>query len=468
MTAPHSPALVVLVGASGSGKSSWAAARFARGEIVASDELRAVVGTGPGDLDATEEAFALLEQIVAARVRRGLTSVIDTLGTDPARRRAWLASARAAGLRAVAVLFDTPPDECRRRNRQRDRPVPAPALRAQLRRVADTAAALDSEGWDEIVRVAPADPPAEAAPGSAAPAAADPRSLRFVLQLSRFPWDPDPAGWLVAVATAAAECGFAGLALMDHLIQIPQVGRAWEPIPEPWVTLGLLAGLPTTLRLGTLVSPLSLHSPGRLAKAAASLDVLTGGRAFCGVGAGWWEREHLGFGLAFPPAAQRVRDLERGVAVMRALWAPGTKPGAGLPETTSYPRPVGPLPVIVGARGPRMLALAARLGDACNVPSDPDAVGRAVAAMAGKQVSVLDVPVVGRDRDHAAQLVERLRGRSPAAAYARAHAAGPVAEHVDRYRGLAERGVDTVFVALPDLAGPDEVARFAPVIAAFG
>jgi alkanesulfonate monooxygenase SsuD/methylene tetrahydromethanopterin reductase-like flavin-dependent oxidoreductase (luciferase family)/predicted kinase len=463
----HSAALVVLVGVSGSGKSTWAAARFARAEIVSSDELRAIVGTGPADLDATDDAFAVLEQIVAARIGRGLTTVVDTLGTDPARRQAWLAAARAARLRAVAVVLDTPADECRRRNRHRDRPVPAPALRGQLRRVADTVTALDAEGWDEVVRVEPGAAPAEPTPEPAPPPAADGRELRFVLQVSRFPWEPDPAGWLLAVAGAAAECGFDGLALMDHLIQIPQVGRAWEPIPEPWVTLGLLAGLATTLRLGPLVSPLSLHHPGRLAKAAATLDVLTGGRAFCGVGAGWWEREHLGFGLPFPPAAQRVRDLERGLGLMRALWAPGTKPAADLPESTSYPRPVGPLPVIVGARGPRMLALAARLGDACNVPSDPESVARAVAAMAGKPVTVLDVPVVGRDREHAAQLVERLRGRTPALTYARAHSAGTIGEHVSRYRTLAERGVRTVFVALPDLAGPDDVARFAPVVAAF-
>ena len=86
--------------------------------------------------------------------------------------------------------------------------------------------------------------------------------LRFMLQVSRFPWDDEgPARWLTTIAMAAASTGFDGLALMDHLIQIPQVGRAWEPIPEPWVTLGLLAGLPTSLQLGTLVSPLSMHRP---------------------------------------------------------------------------------------------------------------------------------------------------------------------------------------------------------------
>ena len=174
---------------------------------------------------------------------------------------------------------------------------------------------------------------------------------------------------------------------MDHLIQIPQVGREWEDLPEPFVTLGLLAGAAPGLQLGTLVSPLSLRSPGVLAKAVATLDVLSGGRAFCGVGAGWWGREHAAYGLPFPSAAERLRLLETGIVTMRALWAPGTggyDDGlVSLPETTCYPRPVGPVPVVVGGRGPRLLAVAARHGDACNVPSDPAVVAAATADAAG-------------------------------------------------------------------------------------
>src|SRR5271169_5290580 len=114
------PALVVLVGPSGSGKSAWAAARYRPQEVVSSDQLRAVVGSGEHDLDASADAFTLLDQIVAARVRRGLTTVIDTLGLDPARRLGYLGLARSNGMPAVAVLFDTDPAECRRRNRARD------------------------------------------------------------------------------------------------------------------------------------------------------------------------------------------------------------------------------------------------------------------------------------------------------------------------------------------------------------
>src|SRR5262245_16186363 len=145
------PALVVLVGASGSGKSTWAEKRYRSDEIVSSDDLRAVVGSGRHDLDASTEAFALLDQIVSGRLRRGLTAVIDTLGLDDVRRRAQLEQARTAGLPAVLVLVDAPADLCRRRNATRDRPVPARVLTEQLRSVRRAADEAVEEGWDEVV-----------------------------------------------------------------------------------------------------------------------------------------------------------------------------------------------------------------------------------------------------------------------------------------------------------------------------
>ncbi len=480
------PALVVLIGASGSGKSTWAAQHYLPREIVSSDQLRAVVGSGEHDLDASQDAFSLLDQIVAARTRRRLTTVVDTLGLSADRRLGYLALARLAGLPAVAVVCDTDPAVCRERNRSRQRSVPAAVLDEQLHRVREATGRLGGEGWDAVVRAAPgqAIEPAHS-PGSRGGAVLQrdrPAGLEFVLQVSRFGWGDDPAGWLASVALAAAEAGFAGIALMDHLIQIPQVGRAFEPIPEPWVTLGLLAGLDTSLRLGTLVSPVTFRAPGVLAKTAATLDALSGGRAFCGLGAGWWDREHAAFGLPFPRPATRLRLLEIEIEMLRALWRPGTKPyhspRVSLPETTCYPRPAGRLPVIVGGSGDRMLGIAARLADGCNLPSDLDtldgrlAVLRAHCVRAGRDpaevaVTVLDVPVVGRDREHTATLIEALRGRTSAAAFARRHHAGVAADHVGRYRLLAERGVRTVFVSLPDLAGPDDLVRIAPIVASF-
>ena len=307
--------------------------------------------------------------------------------------------------------------------------------------------------------------------------------LAFVLQISRFPWADDPPGWLAAVAAAAAGAGLDGIALLDHLIQIPQAGRAWEPMPEPWVTLGMLAGLAPGLRLGTLVTPVTFRAPGILAKTVATLDVLSGGRAFCGIGAGWWDREHAAFGLPFPPAPARLDQLETAIETLRALWQPGTKPYRGervsLPETTCYPRPVSAVPIIVGGSGERRtLRIAARMGDGCNLPSDLATLDHKLAVLrdhcrqvgrdpADVLITVLDVPVIGNDRDHAAGIVEKLRGRTPAAAFARRHHSGTAPDHIGRYRLLAERGVSTVFVSLPDLAGPEDVLRLAPVIAAF-
>ena len=379
------PAVVVLVGAAGSGKSTWAAEHYRRVEIVSSDDLRAVVGSGPADLDASTDAFDLLERIVAARLGRGLTTVIDTLGLDADRRLAWLAAARAAGLPAVAVLLDTPGEECRRRNAVRDRPVPAAVLAEQIRRVAAVRDALPAEGWDAVEVVSGArglvpnrnDPAREPAVGDQTVSPFGSQELQVVLQVSRFPWGEEPGAWLRDVALAADEAGFAGIALMDHLIQIPQVDTAWQPIPEPWVALGLLAGLDTDLTLGTLCTPVTFRPAGVTAKAAATLDTLSGGRAFLGVGAGWWDREHAAYGIPFPPAGERLDLLETTIETCRALWAPGTKAYDGdrvsLPETTAYPRPAHDIPVIVGGGGERRtLAIAARLGDACNLPSDPE------------------------------------------------------------------------------------------------
>lgn len=472
------PALVVLVGPSGSGKSTWAAQHFRAAEIVSSDALRGIAGSGPHDLDASEDAFSLLDQIVAARLRRRLPTVVDTLGTDTARRRRWSEAARAEGVPVVAVVFDTPAGTCRRRNAARDRPVPAAVLSAQLRAHRAHRDALPAD-FDHVMRVGvdaaePPVPPAEPAP---LPARSGERrnsqGLRVFLQLSRFPWGVDPAGWLREVALAADAAGLTGLALMDHLIQIPQVDRAWAPIPEPWVSLGLLAALDTDLQLGTLCTPVTFRPAGVTAKAAATLDALSAGRAFLGIGAGWWEREHAGYGLPFPPARERVDGLEHAVDVVRALWAPGTKAhqpsnpgGVSLPETTCYPRPAHEIEVIVGGTGPRVLRVAAEAG-AANVPSGHGRLDEMMATLRRYRddvtVTVLDLPTIGLDRDDTWARVERLRGRAAAAAYASRTHAGTPADQRTRWGALADRGVDAVFVALADLESAEDLERLAPL-----
>jgi alkanesulfonate monooxygenase SsuD/methylene tetrahydromethanopterin reductase-like flavin-dependent oxidoreductase (luciferase family)/predicted kinase len=477
------PAIVVLAGAAGSGKSTWASEQFRTSEVVSSDALRAAVGSGPADLEATADAFALLDQIVAARSKRSLTTVIDTLGLDIERRADYRRLAREAGLPAVLVIMNTHAALCRARNRERDRPVPARVLADQLRKINTLLETAQDENWDQILiieqdRATGTQVDQQPTPDHAY--SSDP-GPRVVLQVSRFPWGEDPSGWLRDVALAADAIGFSGMALMDHLIQIPQVDRAWEPIPEPWLTLGLLAGLDTNLRLGTLVSPVTFREPGIIAKTVATLDALSNGRAFCGLGAGWWLREHQAYGLDFPSDRQRLDQLQVCIETLRALWAPGTKAYHGryvhLPETTCYPRPVGDVPIIVGGSGERRtLRIVAEQADGCNLPSDQvvlqakidilrrhcTAVGRDPASV---EITVLDLPVIGTNREDVAVRVERLRGRTPAAVYATRHHAAPAVDHARRYLALADLGVKTIFVALPDLASAADLARCAPLLA---
>jgi alkanesulfonate monooxygenase SsuD/methylene tetrahydromethanopterin reductase-like flavin-dependent oxidoreductase (luciferase family)/predicted kinase len=478
------PALIVLIGPSGAGKTSWARTHFASNEVVSADALRATVGSGEADLDASVDAFAVLDTVVAARLRRGLTTVIDTLGLDGDRRRAAVDLGRRAGLPCVAVVFTTALEVCRTRNRARDRPVPAPALRSQHRRTAELD--LVGDGFDRILRVDTAGEPVRTGVAAAGPAPPPRPGLRFGLQVSAFGWGADPRGWLRDVAVAAERAGFAALSVMDHLLQIPQVGRAWDPIPEAYVTLGYLAGVTERIELGPLVTPVTFRSAALLAKMLATLDAVAPGRVFCGLGAGWFPREHAAYGLpgsAFgaidlPSPRARLDALEETIGVLRAFWGPGTKPFAGFAETTCYPRP-GHIPILVGGGGERRtLWIAATLADGCNLPSTADldhklAVFRSHAVAAGRpldelRITVLDVPIVGADPDAVARLVERHRGRSKATVYAAAHHAGTPDAHITRYARLAEAGVDTVFVSLPHLTGPAEVEEFAAVIDVVG
>src|SRR4029077_11074089 len=154
------PCLVVLVGPSGAGKSSWAQRHFAPEQIVSSDHLRAVVGEGEQDLAASTDAFALLDTIVAQRLRRRLTTVVDTLGLEPERRATWIALAHRHDVAPVAVAFATPAAECRARNRARGKIVPDRVLTRQVRDLATQRDALAAE-FDivlepAVVRTAPA------------------------------------------------------------------------------------------------------------------------------------------------------------------------------------------------------------------------------------------------------------------------------------------------------------------------
>jgi F420-dependent oxidoreductase-like protein len=464
------PCLVVLVGATGAGKSAWAQAWFDASQVVSSDRLRAVVGAGERDQRASRDAFELLDLIVGKRLRRGLTTVIDTTGLEPKRRAAWRALAEQAGVPAHAVVLETPEKVVRERNRARGTPVPAKVVAAQLREAASVGEALPGEGFAGVHAAAPVElvPPAFlGAPDAAARQEADPLPLEFGLQVSRFGWGAATAQALAEVGRAAEEAGFASLWLMDHFLQIPQVGREWEDMLESYTTLGYLAGVTERIRLGTLVTGVTYRNLAHLAKLVATLDVVSGGRALCGLGAGWFEREHRLYDWAFPPLAQRYALLEDALELLPLMWGPGSPRFEGrttvVPEATCYPRPLQErIPLLVGGSGERRtLRLVARHADACNLFGD--------AATVRHKLEVLRAHCEAEGRDPAAIRVTHLAAaRVVAAGEPReGQGAASVDEHVGRYRELAEAGVQTAIVGLSDARGAASVTRFADVIAAF-
>ena len=143
--------LAVLVGPAGCGKSTWAARCFRPDQIISSDRIRAMVGTGERDQRAGKAAFEVLDLVVDHRIRRRLTTVIDSTALEPDRRRAYLDMARRRGIPIVAAVFKQPDGEVRRRNRQRPDAVPASVVTAQLRSLGTALAAIPSEGFDAVV-----------------------------------------------------------------------------------------------------------------------------------------------------------------------------------------------------------------------------------------------------------------------------------------------------------------------------
>jgi F420-dependent oxidoreductase-like protein len=453
--------LVVLVGPPASGKSTWAAQQFPAHEVLSSDELRAIVGTGEHDQRASKDAFDLLDLAIERRLKRRLTTVVDTLGTDAKRRRRWVAAAQRAGVPCVAVVFEVDAAVCRTRNRDRDRPVPAKILASML---ASWPGVRDSVGDDGFVAVhAPAEVAVVSADLVDAPAFAnrqreDPMTLEFGLQIPRFTWPGGPAearSRLTDISAAAEDAGFTSLWVMDHMLQIPQVGSHWEDMLESHTTLAFLAARTETVRLGTLVTGVTYRNLAHLAKIVATLDVLSGGRAICGLGAAWFEREHVAYGWRFPPLAERYALLEDALELLPVMWGKGAPRFSGrtteVAEAVCYPRPLQDhVPLLVGGGGERRtLRLVARHADMCNLFGD--------AARVRHKLEVLHGHCQTEGRDPAEVTVTHL---------STADAPTPD-DHVGRYRQLAEAGVQVAIVNIPELTGPGPVARFAEVIGAF-
>jgi F420-dependent oxidoreductase-like protein len=202
-------------------------------------------------------------------------------------------------------------------------------------------------------------------------------SLRIGLQVPRFTWPAAPASIgprLAEIGRTADEAGFASIWVMDHFFQIGTVGEVEEPMLEGYSALSFLAGITDRVKLGTLVTGVHYRYPGILLKTATTLDVLSGGRAYLGIGAGWNERESRGLGVPFPPTAERFERLEEALQIAHQMWSGEVKPYRGThyrleepmnnPQSMSRPHP----PIMVGGMGEKKtLRLVAQYADACNL-----------------------------------------------------------------------------------------------------
>jgi F420-dependent oxidoreductase-like protein len=246
-------------------------------------------------------------------------------------------------------------------------------------------------------------------------------------------------------AVAAEEAGCDWFTAMDHWFQMEHFQTAHDPMLEGYSVLSFVAAKTERLRLGLLVTGVTYRHPGLLAKTVTTLDVLSGGRAMLGIGAAWYEREHLALGVPYPPVAERFERLEEALQICEQMWSDSEAPYAGkhyqLAETICVPRPIQTPrpPILIGGGGEKKtLRLVAKYADACNL----FATGHDM--VAGK----LDIlrghcDAVGRDYDTIQKTI-----------LAQVDPEGDVTPFLTQMEGYAKLGVDLIEV-VP--AGPDPV-----------
>jgi F420-dependent oxidoreductase-like protein len=258
--------------------------------------------------------------------------------------------------------------------------------------------------------------------------------VKVGLQIPSFTWPGGPeaiAPTLARVVRSADDAGFDSIWVMDHFFQIRGVGRPEEPMLEGWTTLGYLAANTSRARLGLMVGGVHYRAPGLWAKAATTLDVLSGGRAWLGIGAAWNEEESNGLGFAFPPLAERFELLEDTLRLVHEMWQGERGSEArfqgrhtraarllNAPQAITRPHP----PVMIGGGGERKtLRLVAQYADACNVFGAPaaihhkyevlrehcEAVGRDPDEIERSTLQGVRLALDGRDGDSPAQVVDR-------------------------------------------------------------
>jgi F420-dependent oxidoreductase-like protein len=201
--------------------------------------------------------------------------------------------------------------------------------------------------------------------------------MKIGLQLPRFDWPGSPQNLgakLAEIARTADEAGFASIWVMDHYFQIGGLGKAEDPMLEGYSALNFMAGVTKRARLGAMVTGANYRAPGLLVKTVSTLDVLSGGRAWLGIGAGWYEREAVGLGLPFPPLKERFERLEETLQLAKQMWSGDFSPYNGkhyrLAEPINSPQPLTKPhpPILIGGSGEKKtLRLVAQYGDACNL-----------------------------------------------------------------------------------------------------
>lgn len=247
---------------------------------------------------------------------------------------------------------------------------------------------------------------------------------------------------LADTAEAAEEAGVSWISVMDHYFQMERAGfPASDPMLEAYTTLGYLAARTERAQLGVMVTGVTYRHPGLLAKIVASLDVLSGGRATLGIGAAWYEREHLALGVPFPPLAERFERLEETLRICRQMWDPADDgPFVGthylLAETLCSPGPLSRPEILVGGGGERKtLRLVAQYADACNLfVSTPEEMAHKLEVLRGH------CDTVGRDPGDIR--VTALHGGAQLLS-------GDVAGFVAEMATYAALGVETVIVRPP-------------------
>lgn len=279
---------------------------------------------------------------------------------------------------------------------------------------------------------------------------------------------------ILALAQATELAGFDAFFRSDHLMGVDPTDRSYRPT-DSWTTLGGLARDTERVRLGTLVTAATYRQPGLLAAIVASVDEMSGGRVELGIGTGWYEREHLAFGLPFPPMKERFDRLEEELAIITGLWLAGDQDfsfdgryyqidsNQSPPQVTQRPHP----PIIVGGAGPkRTPAIAARFATEFNAALSSveqararfgvfdaacEAIGRDPAAVRKSGFIPVAIGSTQAEADRRAEIVGSSRIRE-------SMLIGPPALLADRIGDLAKVGADTVYLHIFDIHDLDHIA----------